>query len=164
VKRCVSGKREARGQADLLRLGSASKGGGARAEACEAVWAGRAGISQRIAGTASPENLVCRHDRLRDAPWPKAAMAESAELASPSYTGCTEDREMRSGLALLHASARWAALLREPAFWQHLCHPGVSGTLPQPPQENGEDAATHQGGCEQPACEGERKRVEAHTE
>jgi hypothetical protein len=42
--------------------------------------------------------------------------------------------------------------------------PGVSGTLPQPPPENGEDAATHQGGCEQPACEGERKRVEAHTE
>jgi hypothetical protein len=100
VKRCVSGKREAREQADLLRLGSASKGGGARAEACEAVWAGRARISQRIAETASPENLVCRHDRLRDAPWPKAAMAESAELASPLYTGCTEDREMRSGLAL----------------------------------------------------------------
>jgi hypothetical protein len=159
VKRCVRGKREVPEQADLLRLGSASKGGGARAEACEAVWAGRARISQRIARTASPENLVCRRDRLRDAPWPKAAMAESAELASPptlaalKIARCVPD--WPSLRALLHASARWAALLREPAFRQHRCHTGVSGTLPQPPQENGEDAATHQGGCEQPACEGE---------
>ena len=82
-------------------------------------------------------------------------MAESAELASAALKIERRVPDWPSLRALLHASARWAALLREPAFWQHLCHPGVSGTLPQPPQENGGDAATHQGGCEQPACEGE---------
>ena len=124
MKRCVSEKREAREQADLLRLGSASKGGGARAEACEAVWAGRAGIYQRIAGTASPENLICRHDRLRDAPWPKAAMAESAELASPPYTGCTDDREMRSGLGLpARPPPRQRPLGRPPARARFLAAP-----------------------------------------
>ena len=72
MKRCVSGKREAREQADLLRLGSASKGGGARAEACEAGWAGRARISQRIAETSFAGTIASATHPGRRLPWRRA--------------------------------------------------------------------------------------------
>ena len=99
--------------------------------------------------------------------FPKSALLSSAQLLNATHAlhrSCVYERCTCRRAPETRPSNERKEMLQQARV------PGVSGTLPQSLQENGEDAATHQGGCEQPACEGEggedegRERLEAHTE